>query len=182
MTCSFTYWQEKLYKASAIWNKQNFSSSCLPPSSLTIKDAYVSSANRSCRVGSALLKHASLIIDSAKKRYVFLPHDGTSDIILNDKAYHNMSFVPKDSTGVLQAVIRKGSEAYEKGVRTGDYLIEADGSWGRFCVIPFSQKIGSSEPSPWSSAKEARRETPFPIPFARWRGEARLQKNLPSGV
>lgn len=46
--------------------------------SLTIKDAYVSSANMSCRVGSALLKHASLIIDSAKKRYVFLPHDGTS--------------------------------------------------------------------------------------------------------
>lgn len=38
-----------------------------------------------------------------------------------------MSLVPKDSTGVLQAVIRKGSEAYEKGVRTGDNLIEADG-------------------------------------------------------
>lgn len=94
--------------------------------SLTIKDAYVSSANMSCLVGSALLKHASLIIDSAKKRYVFLPHDGTSDIILNDKAHHSMSLVPKDSTGVLQAVIRKGSEAYEKGVRTGDYLIEAD--------------------------------------------------------
>jgi hypothetical protein len=95
--------------------------------SLTIKDAYVSSANRSCRVGSALLKHASLIIDSAKKRYVFLPHDGTSDISLNDKAHHSMSLVPKDSTGVLQAVIRKGSEAYEKGIRTGDCLIEADG-------------------------------------------------------
>ena len=94
--------------------------------SLTIKDAYVSSANRSCRVGSALLKHASLIIDSAKKRYVFLPHDGTSDISLNDKAHHSMSLVPKDSTGVLQAVIRKGSEAYEKGIRTGDCLIEAD--------------------------------------------------------
>ena len=95
--------------------------------SLTIKDAYVSSANMSCRVGSALLKHTSLIIDSTKKRYVFLPHDGTSDISLNDKAHHSMSLVPKDSTGVLQAVIRKGSEAYEKGVRTGDYLIEADG-------------------------------------------------------
>ena len=95
--------------------------------SLTIKDAYVSSANMSCRVGSAQLKHASLIIDSAKKRYVFLPHDGTSDIILNDKAHHSMSLVPKDSTGVLQAVIHKGSEAYEKGVRTGDNLIEADG-------------------------------------------------------
>jgi hypothetical protein len=95
--------------------------------SLTIKDAYVSSANMSCRVGSAQLKHASLIIDSAKKRYVFLPHDGTSDIILNDKAHHSMSLVPKDITGILQAVIRKGSEAYEKGVRTGDYLIEADG-------------------------------------------------------
>lgn len=37
--------------------------------SLTIKDAYASSANTSCRVGSALLKHASLIIDSAKKRF-----------------------------------------------------------------------------------------------------------------
>ncbi len=95
--------------------------------SLTVKDAYASSANMSCCMGSALLKHASLIIDSAKKRYVFLPHNGTSDIILNDKAHRSMSLVPMDSTGVLQAVVRRDSEAYVKGVRTGDLLIEADG-------------------------------------------------------
>lgn len=32
-----------------------------------------------------------------------------------------------DSLGVLKAVIRKGSTAYQKGVRTGDYLIEVNG-------------------------------------------------------
>ena len=96
--------------------------------SLTIKDAYASSANMSCRIGSALLKQASLIIDSAKKRYVLLPHDGSRDITLNDKTCHSMRLVPSDSTGgVLQAVVRKDSEAYKKGVRTGDLLIEADG-------------------------------------------------------
>ena len=95
--------------------------------SLTVKDAYASSANMSMLIGSALLKHASLIIDSAKKRYVFLPHDGSGDITLNDKTSHSMRLVPTDSTGTLQAVVRKDSEAYRKGVRTGDLLIEADG-------------------------------------------------------
>jgi len=38
-----------------------------------------------------------------------------------------MRLVPTDSTGTLQAVVRKDSEAYRKGVRTGDMLIEADG-------------------------------------------------------
>ena len=95
--------------------------------SLTIKEAYVSTANKGIHIGSALLKHASLIIDGPKKRYVFLPHDGTSNITLNDKDVHSQRFVPSDSTGMLRAVIRKGSAAYEKGIRTGDYLIEVEG-------------------------------------------------------
>ena len=32
-----------------------------------------------------------------------------------------------DTLGVLKAVIRKGSIAYKKGIRTGDYLIEVNG-------------------------------------------------------
>ena len=95
--------------------------------SLTIKDAYASTANKVKHIGSALLKHASLIIDGPKKHYVFLPHDGTSSITLNDKDAHSQNFVPSDSTGMLRAVIRKGSAAYEKGIRTGDYLIEVEG-------------------------------------------------------
>ena len=34
---------------------------------------------------------------------------------------------PGDTLGVLKAVVRKCSAAYEKGIRTGDYLIEAEG-------------------------------------------------------
>ena len=40
------------------------------------------------------------------------------------------SFIPSepgDTLGVLKAVIRKGSAAYKKGVRTGDYLIAVNG-------------------------------------------------------
>ena len=32
-----------------------------------------------------------------------------------------------DSVGVMKAVVRKGSQAYQKGIRTGDYLISVNG-------------------------------------------------------
>ena len=32
-----------------------------------------------------------------------------------------------DPNGVLTVVVREGSTAYQKGVRTGDYLLEVDG-------------------------------------------------------
>ena len=58
---------------------------------LPVNDLYITTAHRTMRLGSALLKHAS------------------------------------DTLGVLKAVIRKGSAAYKKGVRTGDYLIAVNG-------------------------------------------------------
>ena len=35
--------------------------------------------------------------------------------------------VPNDTLGAVKAVVRKGSEAYQKGIRTGDYLISVNG-------------------------------------------------------
>jgi len=81
------------------------------------------------RVGSAVLKHASLIIDAPKKQFVFVPHNGQEITVSNSEA-GSVSFIPSesgDTLGVLKAVIRKVSAAYQKGIRTGDYLIEVNG-------------------------------------------------------
>ena len=96
---------------------------------LPVNDLYITTTHPTMRVGSAVLKHASLIIDAPRKQFVFLPHTG-QDIIVGNNEAGSVSFIPSeagDTLGVLKAVIRKGSTAYQKGIRTGDYLIEVDG-------------------------------------------------------
>ena len=96
---------------------------------LPVNDLYVTTAYKTMRIGSALLKHASLIIDAPRKRFVFLPHNNQEIRVGNSEA-GSISFIPSesgDTLGVLKAVVRKGSTAYLKGIRTGDYLIEVNG-------------------------------------------------------
>ena len=96
---------------------------------LPVNDLYITTAHRTMRVGSAVLKHASLIIDAPRKQFVFVPHNN-QDITVGNSETGSVSFIPSeagDTLGVLKAVIRKGSTAYQKGVRTGDYLIEVNG-------------------------------------------------------
>ena len=96
---------------------------------LAVNDLYATTAYRTMNIGSALLKHASLIIDAHRKRFVFLPHNKQEINIGNSEA-GSISLIPSeagDTLGVLKAVVRKGSTAYQKGIRTGDYLREADG-------------------------------------------------------
>ena len=96
---------------------------------LPINDLYATTAFRTMRIGSALLKHASLIIDAPRKRFVFLPHNQQGIRVVNSEA-GSISLIPSepgDTLGVLKAVVRKGSTAYQKGIRTGDYLREVNG-------------------------------------------------------
>lgn len=96
---------------------------------LPVNDLYVTTAYKTMRIGSSLLKHASLIIDAPRKRFVFLPHNN-QEIRVGNSETGSASFIPSeagDTLGVLKAVIRKGSIAYKKGIRTGDYLIEVNG-------------------------------------------------------
>ena len=96
---------------------------------LPVNDLYITTAHPTMRVGSAVLKHASLIIDAPRKRFVFLPHNNQEIRVGNSEA-GSISFIPSesgDTLGVLKAVVRKGSTAYLKGIRTGDYLIEVNG-------------------------------------------------------
>lgn len=98
--------------------------------SLPVSDLYVSTACHSLGIGTALLRHTSMIIDASRKRLVFLPHDQQAGISVGNKETKSLSFVPAeagDSLGVLKAIVRKGSTAYQKGIRTGDYLIEVNG-------------------------------------------------------
>ena len=98
--------------------------------SLTVNDLYISTACHSLLMGSAPLKHASLLIDAPKRHFVFLPHDGQKAITVGNKDINDHFFLPAepgDPNGVLTVVVREGSNAYLKGVRTGDYLVEANG-------------------------------------------------------
>ena len=96
---------------------------------LPVNDLYVTTAYRTMRIGSALLKHSSLIIDAPRKQFVFLPHS-KQGIRVGNSEVGSISLIPSepdDTLGVLKAVVRKGSTAYKKGIRTGDYLREVNG-------------------------------------------------------
>ena len=98
--------------------------------SLTLKDVWIPTNSHTIKVGSALLKRNSLIIDSHTKCLVLLPHDKNLEQVVKNEGY-GLSFISADENdafGAIKAVVRKGSEAYRKGIRTGDYLIIANGT------------------------------------------------------
>ena len=97
---------------------------------LTLKDVWLSTNSHSMKTGSALLKHNSLIINAHKKRLVLLPHDGNLEQVVKNEG-DGLGFIAaseSDSLGAIQAVVRNGSKAYRKGIRTGDYLVTANGT------------------------------------------------------
>ena len=110
---------------------------------LPVNDLYITTAHRTMRVGSAVLKHVSLIIDAPRKQFVFVPHNN-QDITVGNSESGSVSLIPSeagDTLGVLKAVIRKGSIAYQKGIRTGDYLIEVNGiSIGDICTFVLMER------------------------------------------
>lgn len=97
---------------------------------LVIQDLWISTGVKSMKMGSALLEQISLIINAQKKQLVLLPHNGKNEIVAKDDSKRGLAFVPAeegDPLGALKAVVYNGLEAYNKGIRTGDYLISADG-------------------------------------------------------
>ena len=97
---------------------------------LTLQDLWISTNSHSVKTGSALLEHASLIIDGPKKCFFFLPHDGNCEIVVGNKDKMGLTHVladKGDALGVMKAVVRKDGEAYQKGIRSGDYLISVNG-------------------------------------------------------
>ena len=97
---------------------------------LAFKDVWMSTDSHSLKIGSALLKHNSLIIDAQKKRLVFLPHNGNLEQEVKNEGdgVYFITTSEGNSLGAVQAVVRKESKAYRKGIRTGDYLISANGT------------------------------------------------------
>ena len=97
---------------------------------LALQDLWISTDSHSVKTGSALLEHASLIIDGPKKCFFFLPHDGNCEIVVGNKDKMGLTHVladKGDALGVMKAVVRKDGEAYQKGIRSGDYLISVNG-------------------------------------------------------
>lgn len=105
----------------------------LPPikmGNITFTDVWVSTDNRTGKVGSAILKKNSLIIDGHKRRLVLLPHDGNTVQYYGNEDKRGIKFIhadKNDTLGAMKAVVRKSGDAYRKGIRTGDYLISVNG-------------------------------------------------------
>ena len=96
---------------------------------LPVNDLYVKTSSHNMSIGSGLLKQTSMIIDAPRKSFVFLPHNQQTISVGNDDVYIN--FIPTeagDTLGCCKAVVFKGSDAYQKGIRTGDYLLEINGT------------------------------------------------------
>ena len=97
---------------------------------LALQDLWISTDSHSVKTGSALLEHASLIIDGPKKCFFFLPHDGNREITVGNEQRIGLTHTMADkgdTLGVLKAVVRKDGEAYQKGIRSGDYLVSVNG-------------------------------------------------------
>ena len=97
---------------------------------LTFKDVWMSTDSHSMKTGSALLTHNSLIINAQKKHLVLLPHDGNFEQVAGNegKGVYFISADDDDVLGAVKAVVRKGSKAHRKGIRSGDYLINVNGT------------------------------------------------------
>lgn len=52
---------------------------------LTLQDLWISTNSHSTKTGSAILEHASLIIDGPKQCFFFLPHDGKREIVVGNE-------------------------------------------------------------------------------------------------
>ena len=97
---------------------------------ITFTDVWVSTDNRTGKVGSAILKKNSLIIDGYKRKLVLLPHDGNMVQYYGNEDKRGIKFIhadKNDTLGAMKAVVRKSGDAYQKGIRTGDYLISVNG-------------------------------------------------------
>ncbi len=115
---------------------------------IVLKEVWVSTATHNRAVGSALLEHVSLIIDAPKKSFYFLPHDGNPEITVANRG-SGLKFVPAeegDTLGAVKAIVRKGTKAYEKGLRTGDYLISVDGTpISEMCTYMLLERQGATK-------------------------------------
>ena len=97
---------------------------------LTLNDVYGTTDAKGAKVGSGFLKHASLIIDGSKKRFVFLPHEVNRKIAVNNEGRNGFGIsvaAENDTLGAIKVVVRKDKKLYEKGIRTGDYLLSING-------------------------------------------------------
>ena len=97
---------------------------------LALQDFWISTNSLSTKIGSAILEHASLIIDGPKKCFFFLPHEGKREIVVGNEDKKGLTHVladTGDTLGVMKAIVRKDGEAYQKGIRSGDYLVSVNG-------------------------------------------------------
>ena len=120
---------------------------------ITFTDVWVSTDNLTGKVGSAILKKNSLIIDGHKRRLVLLPHEGNMVQYYGNEDKRGVKFLlsdKNDTLGAIKAVVRKDGNAYRKGIRNDDYLIRInDVEITDYCTyLNLKERIGANDDSP----------------------------------
>lgn len=91
------------------------------------------------KLGSELLNYGTFLILPHQKRIVFQPYNGGEYVEVNNKL-KQMAFVPSGGRAMV-GLVNPQSEAYKKGFRQGDIVLEIDhrpvGSFQAFVNYPF---------------------------------------------
>jgi hypothetical protein len=77
------------------------------------------------RLGAAVLRHGSVVINPFKKQLVFQPYDGGSETVVGNKLF-GVAYVPRNGRAAV-GLIRRGSDEYKAGMRQGDIILSIDG-------------------------------------------------------
>lgn len=117
---------------------------------LTLSNVNIEVKNGFCAYGSKILEYGSLIINPYNHTFTFQPYNKSDRISIDGKTT-NLLFVVENNKTVV-GLVNPQSEAYTKGARVGDELIEMDSmSISDFCT--FSDMVWKNKNNPYYSLK-----------------------------
>lgn len=117
---------------------------------LTLSNVNIEVKNGFCAYGSKILEYGSLIINPYNHTFTFQPYNKSDRISIDGKTT-NLLFVVENNKTVV-GLVNPQSEAYMKGARVGDELIEIDSmSISDFCT--FSDMVWKNKDNPYYSLK-----------------------------
>lgn len=80
----------------------------------------------SSKIGAAMLRYGSVIINGFRRYIRFQPYEGGDSVKVSNKPL-TTAYVPTDDGRALVGIVMPGSADYEAGLRQGDIIISIDG-------------------------------------------------------
>lgn len=80
----------------------------------------------SSKIGAAMLRYGSVIINGFRRYIRFQPYEGSDSVKVSNKPL-TTAYVPTDDGRASVGIVMPGSADYEAGLRQGDIIISIDG-------------------------------------------------------